>query len=176
MKVMARKLGISLLIAFGALMMYACSPAGNDSSAQQASDTAVHDAEVAQGSVSDLLAHGEQVYLGNCAACHQPTGVGLAGAFPPLAGSDFLAGNRKAVMTAALFGLTGPITVNGQDYNGVMPSMGYLADADLAAALSYVFSAWGNSGSAVSVEEVAALRAELGQGDRAAAWTTYGGG
>ena len=168
MKVMARKQGISLLVALGALIMYACSPAGNESSAQQASDTAVHDAEVAQGSVSDVLAHGEQVYLGNCAACHQPTGTGLAGAFPPLAGSDFLAGNRKAVMTAALFGLTGPITVNGQDYNGVMPSMGYLADADLAAALSYVFSAWGNSGSAVSVEEVAALRAELGQGDRAA--------
>jgi nitrite reductase (NO-forming)/hydroxylamine reductase len=90
----------------------------------------------------------------------------LAGAFPPLAQSDFLQGNRQEVMQAALFGLSGPITVNGQDYNGVMPSMGYLADEDLAAVLTYVFSSWGNTGSAVSVEEVAALRAELGE-DRA---------
>ena len=67
-----------------------------------------------------------------------------------------------------MFGLSGPITVNGVEYNGVMPSLGHLPDEDLAAALTYVFSSWGNSGAAVSVEEVAALRAELGQGDRAA--------
>ena len=56
----------------------------------------------------------------------------------------------------------GPITVNGVDYNGVMPSLGHLPDADLAAALTYVFGSWGNDGAAVSVEEVAAMRAELG--------------
>jgi len=114
------------------------------------------------------MAKGEGVYLANCAACHQPTGVGLAGAFPPLAGSDFLQGNRQEVMAAALFGLQGPITVNGVEYNGVMPSLGHLTDEDLAAAISYVFGSWGNGLAAVSVEEVAALRAELGQTDRAA--------
>jgi len=169
MKFMARKQFLVLLLAFGAFFMNACSSADNESSVQEAtSDTAVHTAEVAQGAVGDVLAKGEQVFLGNCAACHQPTGVGLAGAFPPLAGSDFLLGERKAVLSAALFGLSGPITVNGKDYNGVMPSMGYLSDEDLAAALSYVFTSWGNTGSAVSVEEVAALREELGHGDRAA--------
>ncbi len=169
MKFMARKQFLVLLVAFGAFFMNACSSADNESSVQEAtSDTAVHTAEVAQGDVGDLLAKGEQVFLGNCAACHQPTGVGLAGAFPPLAGSDFLKGDRKAVLSAALFGLSGPITVNGNDYNGVMPSMGYLTDEDLAAALSYVFTSWGNTGSTVSVEEVAALREELGHGDRAA--------
>jgi nitrite reductase (NO-forming)/hydroxylamine reductase len=71
-------------------------------------------------------------------------------------------------MSAALFGLSGPITVNGEQYNGVMPSLGHLSDADLAAALTYVWGSWGNTGAAVSVEEVAALRAELGQEDRAA--------
>ena len=136
--------------------------------AKDASDTAVHTAETASGAIADLMARGEKVYLTNCAACHQADGSGLKGAFPPLAQSDYLKGDRKTVMAAALFGLSGPITVNGVDYNGVMPSLGYLSDEDLAAALTYVFGSWGNDLAAVSVEEVAALRAELGQEDRAA--------
>ncbi len=159
------------IIAFAALLIVvqACTPeTGSEGTTAVSDDTVVHEAEVASGQMSETLASGEAVYNSNCAACHQPTGQGLAGAFPPLAGSDFLAGDRKQVLSAALFGLSGPITVNGQDYNGVMPSMGYLTNAELAAALSYVFTSWGNTGSAVSVEEVATLRVELGQEDRAA--------
>jgi len=159
-------LGRTLVFLIAAMSLQACAQESDPQSAA-GSDTAVHDAEVAAGTVGDVAAAGEAVFLANCAACHQPTGQGLPGAFPPLAQSDFLLGNRQEVMQAALFGLSGPITVNGQDYNGVMPSMGYLPDEDLAAVLTYVFSAWGNTGSAVSVEEVAALRAELGQTDRA---------
>jgi len=150
-------------------LLQACSPnTGSEQSAATSDEPVVHEAEVASGQIAETLANGEAVYNANCAACHQPAGTGLPGAFPPLANSDFLAGERRQVLSAALFGLSGPITVNGQDYNGVMPSMGYLTDDELAAALSYVFNSWGNSGSAVSVEEVAVLRAELGQGDRAA--------
>lgn len=130
--------------------------------------TAVHESETAQGDLAEIVALGETTYAANCAACHQIDGAGLKGAFPPLANSDFLKGDRKKVLAAALFGLSGPITVNGEDYNGVMPSMGYLGDAELAATLTYVMSSWGNTGSAVSVEEVAAIRTELGQEDRAA--------
>ena len=116
-----------LLLGIGALAINACAQETG-----QSSDTAVHDAEVASGEMSDVMARGEAVYLGNCAACHQPNGQGLAGAFPPLAQSDFLQGNRREVMAAALFGMSGPITVNGVDYNGVMPSAGYLSDQELA--------------------------------------------
>ncbi len=152
------------MLGFAALAMNACGQEGSgDQAAAPAADTAVHDAEVASGNMGDVMAKGESVFLANCAACHQPTGLGLPGAFPPLAQSDFLKGNRRDVMQAALFGLSGPITVNGVDYNGVMPSMGYLNDEDLAAALTYVFASWGNSEAAVSVAEVAALRAELGE-------------
>mgnify|MGYP001549960294 FL=1 len=133
-----------------------------------ASDTAVHDAEVAVATADELLAKGQGVYNAHCAACHQPNGQGLAGAFPPLAGSDYLQGNREDVISAALFGLTGPITVNGVDYNGVMPSLGHLPDEDLAAAITYVFGSWGNNLAAVSVAEVAAIRAAVGAEDRAA--------
>jgi len=147
-----------LLLGFGALAINACA---QDS--EQASVTAVHDAEVASGEISEVMARGEAVYLGNCAACHQADGQGLTGAFPPLAQSDYLEGNRRDVMAGALFGMSGPITVNGVDYNGVMPSAGFLSDQALADVLTYVFNAWGNSGAAVSAEEVASLRAELGE-------------
>ena len=156
-----------LLVLFG--LVSACSQQSDDSAAPASTDdTVVHTAEVAAGNVSEIMAKGEAIYLANCSACHQPAGTGLAGAFPPLAGSDFLEGDRKEVMSAALFGLSGPITVNGVEYNGVMPSLGHLPDEDLAAALTYVLGSWGNNGAAVSVAEVAALRAELGQEDRAA--------
>ena len=162
------KLSLLFIVPLLGLTIGACSQDAADDSAAVSNDTAVHTAEVAVATVDELIAKGESVYNANCAACHQPTGLGLAGAFPPLAGSDFLKGDRKKVMGAALFGLSGPITVNGVEYNGVMPSLGHLPDEDLAAALTYVFGSWGNDGAAVSVEEVAALRTELGQQDRAA--------
>ena len=162
-----KKISFGTLAALFAVALVACSekPAAADT---PTSGPAVHAAEVSAATKDELIAKGESVYLANCAACHQPSGKGLPGAFPPLAGSDYLKGDRKAVLSAAMFGLSGPITVNGVDYNGVMPSMGHLPDADLAAVLTYVFNAWNNDGAAVSVEEVAALRAELGQEDRAA--------
>jgi len=162
-----KKLSLLLMIPVVGLSLGACSKQA-DEPAATADDTAIHTAEVAAAGADDLMAKGEAVFLANCSACHQPTGVGLPGAFPPLAGSDFLKGERKQVMSAAMFGLSGPITVNGVEYNGVMPSLGHLTDEDLAAALTYVFGSWGNDGAAVSVEEVAALRIELGQEDRAA--------
>ncbi len=163
-----KNLSLYLLVPILGLTIGACSQDAADDTAATASDTAVHTAEVSAAGKDELMAKGEAIFLANCAACHQPNGQGLAGAFPPLAGSDFLQGDRKQVMAAALFGLSGPVTVNGVEYNGVMPSMGHLPDDDLAAALTYVFGAWGNDGSAVSVAEVAALRVELGQEDRAA--------
>jgi nitrite reductase (NO-forming)/hydroxylamine reductase len=164
---LSKKLRALLIVPVIGLSIGACSQQA-DESAAEADDTAVHTAEVAAAGADELMAKGEGIYLANCAACHQPTGVGLAGAFPPLADSDFLQGNRKDVLAAALFGLEGPITVNGVEYNGVMPSLGHLSDEDLAAAITYVFGSWGNNLAAVSIEEVAALRAELGQTDRAA--------
>jgi len=157
---------ISMLLAapLVALALGGCSP----KTASAAGDTAVHDAEAAVLTAAELMAKGEGIYNANCAACHQPNGQGLAGAFPPLAGSDFLQGNREKVISAALFGLSGPITVNGKDYNGVMPSLGHLRDEDLAAAISYVFGSWGNDLAAVSVAEVAAIRTAVGAEDRAA--------
>ena len=163
-----RNLGLFLMVPLLGLSLGGCSQDADDDTAASGDDTVVHTAEVAAASKDELVARGKEVYLANCAACHQPDGSGLTGAFPPLKDSDYLQGDRKAVLSAAMFGLSGPITVNGVEYNGVMPSLGHLPDEDLAAALTYVFSEFSDGQSAVSVEEVAALRVELGQEDRAA--------
>lgn len=105
---------------------------------------------------------GEAVYRANCAACHQPDGKGLPGAFPPLAASDYL-GSRKPpdVASLVLKGITGEITVNGNKYNNVMPAQSHLSDADIAAAINYIYASWGNKGGSIAEKDVASLRKEL---------------
>ena len=85
----------------------------------------------------------------------------MPGTFPPLAKSDYLMTDKSRAIAAVLNGLTGPVEVNGQRYNGVMPPMGYLKDDEIADILSYVRQSWGNGEDAVSTAEVAAERAKL---------------
>jgi len=105
---------------------------------------------------------GEAVYLANCAACHQPTGKGLAGAFPPLAASDFLLADPGRAVEGVLKGFSGALTVNGTQYNSVMPSQAHLSDQDLANVMTYVLNAWGNAGGEVSAEQVTKARSKAG--------------
>ncbi|MDX1480532.1 MAG: cytochrome D1 domain-containing protein [Woeseiaceae bacterium] len=155
---------------FAAAMFSGCTPkeAGGSPAPQSEDDVAVHQAESATGSMADLRVLGQTVYERNCAACHQPDGSGLPGAFPPLAESDYLQQDRRLVLETAVFGLSGPITVNGQEYNSVMPSQGFLTDEELAAAMTYVFTSWGNDYAAVSPQEIAALREQVEDGERVA--------
>ena len=110
---------------------------------------------------------GRRVYETVCAACHQGTGLGQAGQFPPLAGSDWvLQDGPNRIISLVLHGIQGPITVNGQGYNNAMPPWGpVLKDEEIAAVVTFVRSEWGNKGSAVTPEQVAAIR--KAKGDRA---------
>ena len=107
------------------------------------------------------VAFGERVYTRTCAACHQPTGLGIPNVFPPLAGSDYLNANAARAIGAVLNGLSGPITVNGAAYNSVMPGLA-LSDDDVANVLSYVYSQWGNKGTLVTPAQVKAVRSAGG--------------
>lgn len=100
---------------------------------------------------------GEKLYGTHCVACHQATGAGIPGAFPPLAGSDYLA-DKTAAITVPVKGLSGKVTVNGTEYNSAMPPLGHLPDEDIADIMTYVMNAWGNSGGDVTAAEVAAVR------------------
>ncbi|MEO8755882.1 MAG: c-type cytochrome, partial [Casimicrobiaceae bacterium] len=102
---------------------------------------------------------GKTTFAKVCAACHQPEGRGLPGTFPPLAGSDYLA-NASADKLAQhiVNGLQGEIMVNGSTYNGVMPPMGNLTDEEIAGALSFIGTSWGNDRGPVSPGDVARAR------------------
>jgi len=105
-------------------------------------------------------AEGAQIYSANCSSCHGPSGAGVAGAFPPLAGNKAILGSEKYVSDVLLYGLQGEIAVNGQTYNGVMPAWAAtLSDAQIAAVLDHVRSSWGNSASAVTEATVKTERA-----------------
>src|SRR3954470_21045244 len=74
----------------------------------------------------DQVKAGEALFAGTCSVCHQANGAGMAGVFPPLAKSDFIAGDPKRAIDIALRGLTGKIKVNGGEYDSVMPPMNQL--------------------------------------------------
>lgn len=100
---------------------------------------------------------GQQVYAQTCFACHMPNGLGVPGAFPPLAGSDYLKADRQRAIETVLKGRSGPITVNGKPFNNVMPPQ-VLTDAQIANVLTYVTNSWGNEGAPISEAEVRTVR------------------
>lgn len=112
----------------------------------------------------DLMALGRQVYQSTCMACHQTTGQGLAGAFPPLDGSEWVTGNSETPINIVLHGLMGPIEVKGVTYNGAMPGFGaQLNDEEVAAVVSYVRGSWSNDAAPVDVETVEQVRSSAGE-------------
>ena len=108
-------------------------------------------------------AKGEKLFLLNCAACHQATGLGMPGAFPPLAKSAWVAGSEERIIKAILAGFAGEIEVNGVKYNGNMPNIGAgLKDAQVANIATYVRQAWGNTAEPIMDTKVAEVRKAIG--------------
>ncbi len=111
--------------------------------------------------VESSVRRGQALYAANCSMCHQVTGRGTVGTYPPLAGSDWLAQNRKGAIRAVVAGLNEPLTVNGTRYHGQMPPA-LLTDAQVADVLTFVLNSWGNPGGRIIAPEVAAVRAKTG--------------
>ncbi|MDP3857355.1 MAG: copper-containing nitrite reductase [Stagnimonas sp.] len=105
------------------------------------------------------IAAGKTLYSGTCSVCHQVDGAGLPNVFPPLAKSDYFAQDKERAINAALNGLQGKITVNGKEYNSVMPPMSQLNNDEIANILTYVMNSWGNPGGVVTAGDVAKVRA-----------------
>ena len=118
------------------------------------------------------LDKGKASYLANCASCHQPDGKGMAGVFPPLAKSDFLKKPYTEAIKVVIEGKSGPLVVNNQEFNNVMPAMSHLQNDDIANILNYIVNSWGNPGGTLKAENVAKVRgtdkakSDLAQGER----------
>ncbi len=123
--------------------------------------------------VHEVLPQGEPVidgaaiFAANCSACHQITGDGVPGAFPPLNKSPYVqSANTERLSAIVLYGLQGPIQVLGQTYNNVMAPLGaVLNDKQTAAVINHIRTSWDNAsfqGTPVTPEEVAATRKKYG--------------
>lgn len=112
----------------------------------------------------ELYDVGKASYEMICAACHQPNGEGLTGVAPSLVGSSWVNGSARVSLNIVLDGLTGPIEVNGEQWDLAMLGFGkseaVLDDRKIAGVLTYIRRAWGNESAPVSVEDVVKARAE----------------
>lgn len=111
----------------------------------------------------------KNVYDSICTTCHQADGKGLPGAFPALAGSEWVTRDPETPIRIVLLGLTGPIEVVGAKFNAVMPPRTELSDEQVAEAVTHVRSHFGNSASAVDAAKVAEVRKSLA--GRTKSWT-----
>ncbi|MDZ4699478.1 MAG: cytochrome c [Rhodothermales bacterium] len=113
---------------------------------------------------------GQEIYLTRCTSCHQMSGEGVPGVFPPLKESEFVGGDKGRLIRVILNGLSGEVVVNGVTYSGMMPPWGsFLDDQQVADVLTYVRTNFGNAADAVTPAEVAAVRSHVK--DRKETWT-----
>lgn len=188
-----KKIAISLMLIV-ALTLIACqrnersqggtsgaltgSPAYNDPAITEADKAAPVVADVSASTGGTTVAavmpvpgggalDGHALFLANCSACHQATGQGVPGVFPPLDGSKYVTGDKVERLAAIMiYGLKGPVKVNGTTYNNVMLPLGKtLNDKELAAVASYVRGAWSNKASGLEATVFTKVRQQWG--DRA---------
>ncbi len=105
---------------------------------------------------------GKRIYTQNCVVCHQTSGLGMPGQFPPLVGSEWVVGGDwvadNHLVSILLHGMQGAVQVKGVTYNNAMPPWKQLKDDQIAAVLTYIRSEWGNAAAPISPEYVKSMR------------------
>lgn len=115
---------------------------------------------------------GASLYAATCATCHGESGTGRVGLAPPLVGSRWVRNADAWLVRIVLHGLTGPLRIDGVDWNGAMPGHAHdprFDDETLAGLLTHLRRSWGHADDPVAPETVAAIRAA--ESDRRAPWT-----
>ncbi len=113
---------------------------------------------IVKNEVKPVVLPGAVVYNNYCASCHKADGKGIAGVFPPLKGTSRVLGDKNALISVMLKGLSGPIVVKGQKYDQEMPSFNFLSDKDISLVASYIRSQFGNKATAVTAADVKLVR------------------
>lgn len=103
-------------------------------------------------------AEGKVAYQKHCQACHQANGVGVAGAFPPLVDNENIENNASYLAQAIIKGVTGPIEVQGKKYNGYMPALKHMSNAEVVQVVDYIISDLNDGEASVSEADVEAMR------------------
>jgi glucose/arabinose dehydrogenase len=101
---------------------------------------------------------GSKLFSIYCSSCHQHDGKGDNNRFPPLAGSEYVTGDKDRLIGIVMNGLQGEITVKDKKYNGLMPQFSHLDDNAIASILTYVRKRFRNNASPVNATEVEKVR------------------
>ena len=113
---------------------------------------------------------GVKVYKSICQTCHGADGNGMHGLAPPLNKSEWVTGNKGALATILLYGLSGPVHVNDKLYKAPeimdeMPGIGNsreISDEDIAEVMSFIRNAWNNRASEASTRDIGKIRRKYG--------------
>ncbi|MEG9329116.1 cytochrome c [Salinimicrobium catena] len=138
------------------MLLFLAITIGCKNSSEKETGAAMAQTEMSE-ELQESISRGAAIYNNFCASCHLSNGEGITGVFPPLKGSDWFTEQRKKTISAVKNGINGPIEVNGEEYDNLMPSLG-LTDKETADVLNYIFNSWGNKvEEPVTPEEVAAI-------------------
>jgi mono/diheme cytochrome c family protein len=119
---------------------------------------------------ADPMVVGKAAFASVCITCHQPTGMGMPGIYPPLNGSEWVNGSPDRVIRIVLYGLKGDIHVTGKMFNaaampvfGKVPGSAYnWSDDKIAAVLTYVRQTWDNKSAPITGDQVTAIHNAVG--------------
>jgi glucose/arabinose dehydrogenase len=117
--------------------------------------------EVNDNLAKGTVVKGGKIYTTYCGSCHQNNGLGASGRFPPLAKTSWVSGDKTKLIKILLEGLQGPIEVNGQAYNSLMPQHSFLSNDEMANVLTYVRQNFGNKATAITAGEIQKVRSAL---------------
>ncbi|EDT42588.1 c-type cytochrome [Burkholderia ambifaria] len=124
--------------------------------------SAAVDKTAEQSAATSAAPDGAQIFSSRCASCHQASGQGLPGVFPPLAGSEWVNGEPKTLARILLLGVNGSLSVKGATFNGTMPAFGSMSNEEIAAVGTHVRASFGNKSATLTADNVKAERGNLG--------------
>jgi mono/diheme cytochrome c family protein len=111
--------------------------------------------------MADEPAPGQLLYGKHCLSCHQADGGGVPNMQPAIAGGTWVKGDSRALALFVMSGGFDSASRKDSDVGNVMPPFRQLADAELAAILTYIRQKFGDGGSPVSAADVAEARTSL---------------
>jgi len=157
-----KKVTFFLLVTFSALVisLVACGDGEKSNDANESDTANVTKSSDGNASVSLDLSAGKKVFVEKCMVCHQESGQGVAGTFPPLANSDYMKADKMRAVKQAIYGSKSPITVNGIQYPGSIMTVfdKELSDQQVMEVVNYILNSWGNEVGTVTLEDVKAAR------------------
>jgi mono/diheme cytochrome c family protein len=110
---------------------------------------------------TERLVNGKKQYLVYCQSCHMQDGSGVPNLNAPLIGSKYVSGDTGKLIHIVLEGSAAFADEPNRRYGNQMASMAQVSDNDIADILTFLRNNFHNSGSAISADEVKAVRDKI---------------